>query len=136
MASSSNIFLDFIKKIGIATEADIARLQRQIDEINAKWQQQITNLRIHHDNFTVSFANHKSKTEEELRRFVADVSQIITAMEMLLKTAHAELQVAEINRMIITLKTKRTKARNAIGSISSANSEGQIDIALAEAANG
>jgi hypothetical protein len=133
---SSKIFLDFIKRIGIATSGDIIRLQVQIDAMNQKWQKQIDDLRVHHGQFAVSFANHKSKTEEELRGFVADVSQIITAMELLLNTAHADFHVSEIRRMTITLKAKRTKARNAIDAISLAKSEGQIDIALAEAANG
>jgi hypothetical protein len=137
VSSSSKIFLDFIKRIGIATSGDINRLQGQIDAMNQKWQKQIDDLRVHHRQFAVSFANHKSKTEEELRGFVADVSQIIAAMELLLlNTAHAEFHVSEIRRMTITLKAKRTKARNAIDAISLAKSEVQIDIALAEAANG
>src|SRR6266436_8763955 len=97
MASgSSKIFLDFIKKIGIATSGDIDRLERQIVAMNDKWQKQIVDLRVHHGKFADSFANHKSKTEEELRGFVADVSQIIAAMELLLNTAHAEFHVSEI----------------------------------------
>jgi hypothetical protein len=98
--------------------------------------EQIEDLRVHHSKFAASFANHKSKTEDELRGFVADVSQIIAAMELLLNTAHAEFHISEIRRMTITLKTKRKKAQNAIEAISLAKSEGQIDVALAEAANG
>lgn len=64
------------------------------------------------------------------------VSQIIDVMELLLKTAHAKFQMNEIRRMITALKAKRTKARNAIGAISLAESENQIDISLSEIANG
>jgi hypothetical protein len=57
-------------------------------------------------------------------------------MELLLKAAQAESHLREIRRMTIALETKRTKATTAICSISLAKSEGQIDVALAEAANG
>jgi hypothetical protein len=90
MASSSKIFVDVIKKIGIATIDDIARLQWQIDEINRKFQTQIDDLKYHHNKLVDSFANHKRKTEEELNGFVVDVSQIIDALELLQKFAHAE----------------------------------------------
>jgi ribosome-binding ATPase YchF (GTP1/OBG family) len=110
--------LDFIKKLGIATSSDIARLQKQIDDINGKWRNQLNDLKVHHAKLAVSFANYKNKTEEELSRFIADINQIITAMEFLLNTAHAESHVSEIRNMITALKAKRTKARNAIGAIS------------------
>jgi hypothetical protein len=136
MASASKILLDFINKIGIATSRDIDRLQKQIDEWNDKFQRQIQDLREHHDKIGRQFANHKIKTEDELRGIVDDVSQLIDAMELLLKTAQAESHLREIRRMITALKTKRAKAMTAIYSIGLAKSEGQIDVALAEAANG
>jgi hypothetical protein len=136
MASASKFFLDFINKIGVATSRDIDRLQKQIDEWNDKFQRQIHDLRERHDKIDLQFANHKRKTEDELRGLVDDVSQLIDAMELLLKTAQAESHLREIRRMTIALKTKRTKATTAIYSIGLAKSEGQIDIALAEATNG
>lgn len=136
IGSPYKFFLALVKKMGIATEGDIRLLQDQINAMDKKWQEQIADLRGHYDTFTVSFANHKSKTEDELKGFVADISQIIVAMELLLKTAHSELHVFQIKHMITALKSKKTKAETAVKSISRANSEGQIDIALAEAANG
>lgn len=74
MPSASKIFLDFINKIGIATSRDIDRLQIQIDEWNDKSQKQIHDLRGRHDKIGLQFANHKRKTEDELRGIVNDVS--------------------------------------------------------------
>jgi hypothetical protein len=133
---SSSRFFDIIRSIGIATRFDIERLQEQINAMNRNFQTQIDELKIYNRKFTDNFANHKKKTEEELRGFVVDVSQIIDALELLLKAAHAEAHISEIRRMTTALKSKRTKALKAIGSISVAKSEGQIDIALREAADG
>src|SRR5215831_11392880 len=91
---------DIIKWFGIATIADIARLQEQIDEANRRFQNEIDGLREKHDKATNGFANYKRKTDEELKGFVTDVNLIIASLELLLKTAHTELQSGQIKKMI------------------------------------
>ena len=127
---------DIIKWFGIATIADIARLQAQIDEANRRFQIEIDALREKHDKTTNGFANYKRKTDEELTGFVTDVNLIIASLELLLKTAHTELQSNQIKKMAFALKIKRGKAQKAISSISGAKSSSQIDAALAGTSNG
>jgi hypothetical protein len=127
---------DIIKWFGIATIADIARLQAQIDEANRRFQIEIDKLREKHHKTTNGFANYKRKTDEELKGFVTDVNLILASLELLLKTAHTDLQSNQIKRMIIALKIKKGKAQKGIASISLANSSSQIDVALAGASNG
>jgi hypothetical protein len=135
MAWSKLVFLKFIGSIGIATENDVKLLQCQIDKMNYRFQLQIDELKAHHDGIATRFANHKKKTEEELGQIVEDVTQIIDALDLLQKTAHAERQLSEIRRMVVALRKKRTRAQNALLSVHSARSENQIDAALADAAN-
>src|SRR5215469_18244283 len=60
---------DIIRWFGIATIADIARLQSQIDEANRRFQIEMDALRERHDKTTNGFANYKRKTDEELTGF-------------------------------------------------------------------
>jgi hypothetical protein len=134
--SNPSFIVKLIRNIGVATTDDIFHLQKQIDEMNNKFEKQLEGVRVRHAESVTAFANHKGKTEEELKRFVGDVSQIITVMETLLDTAQSQAHLNEIKHMITALKTKRAKATTAINKIDLAGSENQIDVALAEIANG